>query len=153
MSVKIHPLSDVQTKDIGDDTRIWQYVVILPDAKIGRGCNICSHGFIENDVVIGDRVTVKPFVAICDGVTIEDDVFVGPQVSFTNDRHPRSGNRGFKLERTRVCKGASIGAGCMIMAGLTIGEGAMVAAGSVVTRDVPPGAVVFGCPAKPRQSV
>ena len=126
--------------------------MILPDAKIGKGCNICSHGFIENDVVIGDRVTVKPFVAICDGVTIEDDVFVGPQVSFTNDRHPKSGNRGFKLERTRVCKGASIGAGCMIMAGLTIGEGAMVAAGSVVTRDVPPGAVVFGCPAKPRPS-
>lgn len=150
MSVKIHPLSDVQSPNIGDGTRIWQYVVILPDAKIGRDCNICAHGFIENDVEIGNRVTVKPFVAICDGVTLEDDVFIGPQVSFTNDRHPKSGNRGFKLERTRVCKGASIGAGTMIMAGLTIGEGAMVAAGSVVTRDVPPGATVFGCPAKPR---
>ena len=150
MNAKIHPLSDVQSANIGDGTRIWQYVVVLPGAKIGRDCNICAHGFIENDVDIGDRVTVKPVVAICDGVTLEDDVFIGPQVSFTNDRHPKSGNRGFKLERTRVCKGASIGAGSMIMAGLTIGEGAMVAAGSVVTRDVPPGVTVFGCPAKPR---
>ena len=150
MKAKIHALSDVQATDIGDGTRIWQYAVILPQAKIGRDCNICAHCFIENDVKIGDRVTVKPFVAICDGVTLEDDVFIGPQVSFTNDRHPKSGNRGFRLERTRVCKGASIGAGCMVMAGLTIGEGAMVAAGSVVTRDVPPGVTVFGCPAKAR---
>ena len=146
----IHPLSDVQSKAIGEGTRVWQYVVILPEARIGRDCNVCSHCFIENDVVIGDRVTVKPMVAICDGVTIGDGAFIGPHVSFTNDRHPKSGNRGFKLERTVVGKGASIGAGAMIMAGITIGEGAMVAAGSVVTRDVPPGATVFGCPARPR---
>ena len=146
----IHPLSDVQSKTIGEGTRVWQYVVILPEARIGRDCNICSHCFIENDVVIGDRVTVKPMVAICDGVTIGNGAFIGPHVSFTNDRHPKSGNRGFKLERTVVGKRASIGAGSMIMAGITIGENAMVAAGSVVTRDVPPGVTVFGCPAKPR---
>lgn len=150
MNVFIHSTSDVQSKSIGEGTRVWQYVVILPGAKIGRGCNICSHCFVENDVVIGDNVTIKPMVAICDGVTLEDDVFIGPHVSFTNDRHPKSGNRGFKLERTVVRKGASIGAGSMVMAGLTIGEGAMVAAGSVVTRDVPPGAMVFGCPARER---
>ena len=150
MSVFIHSTSDVQSKSIGEGTRVWQYVVILPGAKIGRNCNICSHCFVENDVVMGDNVTVKPMVAVCDGVTLEDDVFIGPHVSFTNDRHPKSGNRGFKLERTVVRKGASVGAGSMIMAGLTIGEGAMVAAGSVVTRDVPPGATVFGCPARER---
>lgn len=150
MSVFIHSTSDVQSKSIGEGTRVWQYVVVLPGAKIGRNCNICSHCFVENDVALGDNVTVKPMVAICDGVTLEDDVFIGPHVSFTNDRHPKSGNRGFKLERTVVRKGASVGAGSMVMAGLTIGEGAMVAAGSVVTRDVPPGAMVFGCPARER---
>ena len=144
----IHPLSDVQSKAIGEGTRVWQYVVILPEARIGRDCNICSHCFIENDVVIGDGVTVKPMVAICDGVTIEDGAFIGPHVSFTNDRHPKSGNRGFKLERTVVRRGASVGAGSMIMAGITIGENAMVAAGSVVTHDVPPGVTVAGVPAK-----
>ena len=150
MSVYIHPSSDVQSSDIGEGTRVWQYVVILPGAKIGKNCNICSHCFIENDVVIGDNVTVKPMVAICDGVTIEDGAFIGPHVSFTNDRHPKSGNRGFKLERTTVRKGASIGAGSMVMAGITVGEGAMAAAGSVVTRDVRPGVMVFGCPARER---
>ena len=150
MSVYIHPSSDVQSNDIGEGTRVWQYVVILPGAKIGKNCNICSHCFIENDVVIGDNVTVKPMVAICDGVTIEDGAFIGPHVSFTNDRHPKSGNRGFKLERTTVKKGASIGAGSMVMAGITVGEGAMAAAGSVVTRDVRPGVTVFGCPARER---
>ena len=149
-NVRIHPSSDVQSNDIGEGTRVWQYVVILPGAKIGKDCNICSHCFIENDVVIGDNVTVKPMVAICDGVTIEDGVFIGPHVSFTNDRHPKSGNRGFKLERTTVRKGASIGAGAMVMAGITVGEGAMAAAGSVVTRDVRPGVTVFGCPARER---
>lgn len=152
MGAFIHPLSDVQCADLGDDTRVWQYVVILPRAKIGRNCNICSHCFLENDIVLGDNVTVKPFVAICDGVTIEDGAFIGPHVSFTNDRHPKSKNAGYLQERTRVCRGASIGAGAMIMAGVTIGADAMVAAGSVVTRDVPPGAKVFGIPARPRKT-
>lgn len=152
MGAFIHPLSDVQCAELGDDTRVWQYVVILPRAKIGRNCNICSHCFLENDIVLGDNVTVKPFVAICDGVTIEDGAFIGPHVSFTNDRHPKSKNAGYLQERTRVCRGASIGAGAMIMAGVTIGADAMVAAGSVVTRDVPPGAKVFGIPARPRKT-
>ena len=150
MSVFIHPSSDVQSNDIGEGTRVWQYVVILPGAKIGKNCNICSHCFIENDVVIGDNVTVKPMVAICDGVTIEDGVFIGPHVSFTNDRHPKSGNRGFKLERTTVKKGATIGAGSMVMAGITVGEDALAAAGSVITHDVAPGTRVFGVPARER---
>ena len=152
MGAFIHPLSDVQSAAIGDDTRVWQYVVILPRAKIGRNCNICSHCFLENDIVLGENVTVKPFVAICDGVTIEDNAFIGPHVSFTNDRHPKSKNTGYLQERTRVCRGASIGAGAMIMAGVTIGEDSMVAAGSVVTCDVPPGAKVFGIPARPRKT-
>lgn len=150
INVRIHPSSDVQSNDIGEGTRVWQYVVILPGAKIGKNCNICSHCFIENDVVIGDNVTVKPMVAICDGVTIEDGAFIGPHVSFTNDRHPKSGNRGFKLERTTVKKGASIGAGSMVMAGITVGEDALAAAGSVITHSVAPGTRVFGCPARER---
>jgi len=148
----VHPLSEVQSRTIGAGTRVWQYVVILPRARIGRDCNICSHCFIENDVVIGDRVTVKPLVAICDGVTIGDGAFIGPGVSFTNDRHPKSGNRDFKLERTTVCAGATVGAGTMVCAGVTIGEDAMVAAGSVVTHDVPPGARVCGVPARAMQA-
>lgn len=148
MSAFIHPLSDVQSKQIGDGTRIWQYVVILPGARIGRNCNVCLQCFMENDVIVGDNVTVKTAAQLCDGVTIEDDVFIGPSVVFTNDRNPKSGNRNFKLERTRVCRGATLGAGSMIIGGVTIGEGALVGAGSVVTKDVPPGATVAGNPAR-----
>ena len=135
----IHPSSDVQSTNIGAGPRVWQYVVVLPEAKIGCGCNVCSHCFIENDVIIGDRVTIKPHVAVCDGVTIEDGAFIGPLVSFTNDRHPKSGNRGFTLERTIVRKGATIGGGTIILPGVEIGENAVVAAGCVVTKDVAPG--------------
>ena len=136
MSTFIHPLSDVQSKNIGDNTRIWQFVVVLPDAKIGKDCNICSHCFIENNAVIGDRCTVKCNVQIWDGITLEDDVFVGANVTFCNDRHPKSHNKDFKLEPVLVKKGASIGANATILPGVTIGENAMIAAGSVVTRDV-----------------
>ena len=145
----IHPSSDVQTKQVGEGTRIWQYVVILPGAVIGRDGNICSHCFIENRVVVGDRVTVKCGVQLWDGVTLEDDVFVGPNVTFTNDQQPRSRNTAAKLLPTVVKKGASIGANATILPGLTIGEGAMVGAGSVVTKDVPPGVTVVGNPARP----
>jgi acetyltransferase-like isoleucine patch superfamily enzyme len=144
----IHPSSDVQSKQIGEGTRIWQYVVVLPGAVIGRDGNICSHCFIENKVLVGDRVTVKCGVQLWDGVTLEDDVFVGPNVTFTNDRHPRSGNSGFVMEPIIVKKGASIGANATILPGVTIGAGAMVGAGSVVTRDVPPGSTVVGNPAR-----
>lgn len=144
----IHPSSDVQTKQIGEGTRIWQYVVILPGAVIGRDGNICSHCFIENQVVVGDRVTVKCGVQLWDGVTLEDDVFVGPNVTFTNDLNPRSRNAAAELLPTLVKRGASIGANATILPGLTIGEGAMVGAGAVVTKDVPPRTLVVGNPAR-----
>jgi len=146
--MSIHPNSDVQSKQIGEGTRIWQYVVILPGAVIGRDVNICSHCFIENQVVVGDRVTVKCGVQLWDGVTLEDDVFVGPNATFTNDLNPRSRNTLAKLLPTLVKKGASIGANATILPGLTIGEGAMVGAGAVVTKDVPPRTLVVGNPAR-----
>lgn len=145
----IHPSSDVQSKQIGEGTRIWQFVVVLPGAVIGRYSNICSHCFIENKVVVGDRVTVKCGVQLWDGVTLEDDVFIGSNVTFTNDLHPRSRNADARLLPTLVKKGATIGANATILPGLIIGEGAMVGAGSVVTKDVPAGALVVGNPARP----
>lgn len=146
--MKIHPLSDVQSKQIGQGTSIWQYVVVLPWAKIGADCNICSHCFIENDVVIGDRVTIKNGVQVWDGLRIEDDVFVGPNTTFTNDLFPRSKQHQQKVVQTTVQKGASLGASATILAGKTIGRNAMVGAGAVVTKDVPPNAIVIGNPAR-----
>lgn len=143
----IHPSADVQSERIGKDTRIWQYVVILGRAVIGDECNICSHCFIENDVVIGNRVTIKCGVQIWDGITIKDDVFIGPGVAFTNDKFPRS-RQHKEPAKTLVEKGASIGANATILCGITIGANAMVAAGAVVTKDVPASAVVAGNPAK-----
>ncbi len=132
----IHQLSDVQSKNIGENTNIWQYCVVLPDAKIGDNCNICSHCFIENEVVIGNNVTVKNGVYLYDGITVEDDVFIGPNATFCNDRYPKSKNKNFKLEPIIIKKGASIGANATILPGVTIGEGALVGAGTVVTKDV-----------------
>jgi len=144
----IHPNSDVQSKQVGEGTRVWQYVVVLPGAVIGRDCNICSHCLIENKVIVGDRVTVKSGVQLWDGITLEDDVIVGPNATFTNDQYPRSGNRNYLMLQTVVRKGASIGANATILPGVTIGPGAMVGAGSVVTKDVPAGVTVAGNPAK-----
>ena len=144
----VHPLSDVSTSNIGSGTSIWQYVVALPGAVIGADCNICSHCFIENDVVIGDRVTVKNGVQLWDGLRVADDVFIGPNVTFTNDKHPRSKNDDFARESTVLESGASIGAGAVILPGLTIGAGAMVGAGAVVASDVPAGKLVVGNPAR-----
>jgi acetyltransferase-like isoleucine patch superfamily enzyme len=144
----IHPSADVQSKQIGEGTRIWQFVVVLPGAVIGRDGNICSHCFIENQVVVGDRVTVKCGVQLWDGVTLEDDVFVGPNATFTNDLAPRSRNAAAQLLPTLIKKGASIGANATILPGLTIGEGAMVGAGAVVTKDVPSRTLVVGNPAR-----
>lgn len=143
-----HPLADVQSTAIGPGTRIWQFSVVLPRAKIGQDCNICSHCLIENDVVIGDRVTVKSGVQLWDGLRVCDDVFIGPNVTFTNDKHPKSGNIDFKLLSTRIEAGASIGGGATLLPGVLIGAGAMVGAGAVVTKDVPPGATVVGNPAR-----
>ncbi|MFR1503166.1 MAG: DapH/DapD/GlmU-related protein [Opitutales bacterium] len=140
----IHELSDVQSKNIGEGTNIWQYCVVLPGAVIGNNCNICSHCFIENDVKIGNNVTVKCGVQLWDGVEIEDDVFIGPNVTFCNDRYPKSGNKNFKLEKVVVKKGASIGANATILPGVTIGENALVGAGAVVTKDVDRDSKVIG---------
>ena len=148
MTSFIHPLADCQSPHIGANTRIWQFVVILPGARIGAGGNICSHVLIENDVIIGDRVTVKSGVQVWDGLRLEDDVFVGPNVTFTNDRYPRSKHYPDTFPVTTVQRGASIGGGAVILPGITIGERALVGAGAVVTTSVPAGAVVVGNPAR-----
>lgn len=148
MKYKIHTLSDVQTDNIGEETTIWQFCVILQGAKIGKNCNINCNVFIENDVTIGDHVTVKPGVQIWDGVTLEDHVFIGPNVTFTNDLFPRSKQYPLEFSTTLVKKGASIGANATIIAGNTIGENALIGAGSVVTKDVPANEIWAGNPAK-----
>lgn len=111
MTTLRHGMADVQSPHIGPNTRIWQFVVVLPEARIGADCNICSHVLIENDVVIGDRVTVKSGVQLWDGLRIEDDVFIGPNVTFTNDSFPRSKQYPPAFEVTTVKTGASIGGG------------------------------------------
>ena len=144
----IHPSADVHSTSIGEATRIWQFVVVLPLARIGRECNICAHVLIENDVVIGDRVTVKSGVQLWDGLRVEDDVFIGPNVTFSNDKFPRSRQYLASPLTTHVAAGASLGAGCTILPGLSIGQNAMVGAGAVVTRSVPANAIVVGNPAR-----
>lgn len=143
----IHSLSDVQSISIPESTRVWQYVVILRDAVIGANCNICSHCFIENDVKIGNNVTVKCGVFLWDGITVEDNVQIGPNVTFTNDKYPRA-KQAFELQRTVIKKNASIGAAAVILGGVTIGENAMIGAGSVVTKDIPANELWVGNPAK-----
>lgn len=144
----IHEKADVQTQTIGEETRIWQYSIILAGAKIGTNCNINAHCFIENDVVIGNNVTVKCGVYLWDGITIEDDVFIGPNATFTNDKYPRSKVYPDKFIRTTIREKATIGANATILCGITIGENAMVGAGSVVTKNVPAGELWYGNPAK-----
>jgi acetyltransferase-like isoleucine patch superfamily enzyme len=150
--MKVHPLSDVQSKQIGADTLIWQYVIVLPGAIIGNNCNINAHCFIENDVSIGNNVTVKCGVFIWDGITVEDNVHIGPNVTFTNDIYPRS-KHNFEIARTVLKKGASIGANATIIAGLTIGEYALIGAGSVVTKNVPNNTLWIGNPARQKSFV
>ena len=145
---KIHPMTDVQSKNIGEGTSIWQFCVVLPGAKIGSYCNICSHCFIENNVTIGHRVTVKCGVQLWDGLQIEDDVFIGPNVTFTNDMRPRSKQYPDEFTPTIIRKGASIGANATILPGVEIGVGAMVGAGAVVTKSVLAGTIVVGNPAQ-----
>lgn len=146
--MNIHPLSDVSSSEIGEGTTIWQFSVVLSGARIGRNCNLCAHTFVENDVVLGDRVTVKSGVYLWDGIIIEDDVFIGPCVAFTNDKFPRSKQYPASFPKIVINKGASIGANSTILPGITIGKNAMIGAGSVVTKDVPENAVVVGNPAK-----
>jgi len=146
-SVFIHPSADVQTNSIGQNTRIWQYTVILEGAKIGSNCNINSHCFIEKNVIIGDNVTIKCGVQLWDGITVENNVQIGPNATFTNDKYPRAKNKEFLLQKTIIKKFASIGANATILCGITIGERAMIGAGSVVTKDIPDGELWYGNPA------
>ncbi len=144
----IHGLSDVSTRSIGENTRIWQYSVILEGAVIGENCNICAHTFIEGNVVIGNSVTIKSGVYIWNGIEIEDGVFIGPCATFSNDKFPRSKAYSVVALKTRIERGASIGANATILPGITVGANAMVGAGAVVTQDVPAATLVYGNPAR-----
>lgn len=144
----VHPQGICESTHVGAGTRVWAFAHVLPGAVLGRDCNICDHTFIENDVVIGDRVTIKCGVQLWDGVRLEDDVFVGPNATFTNDPFPRSKERPHHFLRTTVGRRASLGANVTILPGLTIGQNAVVGAGAVVTRNVPPNAIVVGNPAR-----
>lgn len=146
--INIHPLSDVQSEKIGENTFVWQFTVILKDAVIGNNCNINCNVFIENDVHIGNNVTVKPGVQIWDGLRIEDNVFIGPNVTFTNDKYPRSKQYPDQFQQTIVKKGASIGANATVLGGIVIGANAIIGAGSVVTKDIPANELWVGNPAK-----
>ncbi len=152
--MKIHKLSDVKSKSIGKGTTIWQYCVIMKEAKIGKNCNICSHCFIENNVQIGNRVTIKNGVRLFNSIKIEDDVFIGPNVTFTNDLYPKSirlQKKKIKFPLTIIKKGASIGGGVCILPGVKIGRNAIIGAGSVVAENVKDNAVVYGNKAKQRK--
>jgi acetyltransferase-like isoleucine patch superfamily enzyme len=138
-----HKLSDVQTKKIGFGTKIWQYTVILKGATIGKNCNICSNCFLENHIILGNNVTIKNGAKLFDNLIIENDVFVGPNVIFLNDKRPRSKIKRLKKKKTIIMKGASIGGGSIIFPGITIGEFAMVGAGSVITKNVPNNLTVY----------
>jgi len=148
MGIYVHQLADVKCTNIGNGTRIWQFSVIFEKAIIGENCNICAHTMIENDVIVGNNVTIKNGVFLWDGIRIEDDVFVGPNVTFTNDVHPRSKKYPVEFKKTTIKAHASIGANATILPGLIIGHKAMVGAGAVVTKDVPDSAVVIGNPAR-----
>jgi len=144
----VHTNALCESVDIGENTRIWAFSHVLSGAKVGSDCNLCDHVFVENDVVIGNRVTIKCGVQIWDGVSLEDDVFIGPNVTFTNDPFPRSKQYPESFAKTLVRRGASIGANATVLPGVTIGMEAMVGAGAVVTHDVPPYAKVVGNPAR-----
>lgn len=144
----VHPQALCESPTVGAGTRVWAFAHVLPGAVIGEDCNICDGVFVENDVLVGDRVTVKCGVQLWDGITLADDVFVGPNVTFTNDPYPRSRQYPAEFPRTVVAQGASLGGGAVILPGVHIGRGAMVGAGAVVTKDVPANAIVVGNPAR-----
>jgi UDP-2-acetamido-3-amino-2,3-dideoxy-glucuronate N-acetyltransferase len=149
----LHPQGICESKNVGKGTRIYAFAHVLSGARIGKDCNICDHVFIENDVVIGDYVTIKCGVQLWDGITIEDQAFIGPNVTFANDQFPRSKRFPNKFMQTLVCKNASIGANATILPGITIGQNSMIGAGSVVTRSVPPNAIVYGNPARIKEYI
>lgn len=144
----IHPLADVKSVKIGEKTYIWQYSVVLEKAELGKNCNVNCHCFIENDVIIGDNVTIKSGVYLWDGLRIGSNVFIGPNATFINDKNPRSKQYPEKFLKTVIEDGASIGAGSIIMGGIIIGKNAMIGAGSLVTKNVPANQLWYGNPAK-----
>lgn len=146
----IHPTAEVQSTNIGEGTQIWQHCVILKNAFIGKNCNINFNVFIENDVIIGDNVTIKPGVQLWDGLRVGDFVFIGPNVTFTNDLVPRSKLYPKEFVPTIIEKGASIGANSTIIAGNKIGSYALVGAGSLISKEVPSNTVWYGNPGKHR---
>lgn len=146
-NVQIHNLADVQSCNIGEGTTVWQFAIILPGAVIGKNCNINCHTFIENNVILGDNVTVKSGVYLWDGIRIEDNVFIGPNVTFVNDLYPVSKKYPEIFAPVIVKKGASIGAGSVILGGVEIGEHSLIGAGSVVTKNIPANTIWFGNPA------
>ncbi len=143
----VHPQALVESADIGAGTRIWAFAHVMPGARIGADCNVCDHTYVEGGVVVGDRVTIKSGVYLWEGMIVEDDVFLGPQATFTNDRFPRS-RQPWKCEGIRISRGATIGAGAVLVPGISIGERAMVGAGAVVVGDVEADVVVVGNPAR-----
>lgn len=151
MSIKqppfIHPLAVAETKQIGYGTRIWGWSHIQEDVIIGESCNVGEHCFLENGVRIGNRVVIKNGISLWTGVIVEDDVFLGPHAIFSNERYPRAGFRK-EWEGIRICKGATIGAGAVILPGIIVGRFATVGAGAVVTKDVPEYGMAYGNPAK-----
>jgi UDP-2-acetamido-3-amino-2,3-dideoxy-glucuronate N-acetyltransferase len=144
----IHPLADIRSENIGASSTFWQFSIVLGGAKVGENCNINCHTFVENDVIIGDRVTLKSGVFLWNGIRVEDDVFIGPNATFVNDPSPRSKQFPALFQQTNLRKGCSIGANATILGGIEIGEYALVGAGSVVTKSVPPNSLVVGNPAK-----
>ena len=144
----VHPQAIVETEEIGPDTRIWAFAHVMPEARVGAECNVCDHTYIDNGVVVGDRVTIKSGVYLWEGMVVEDGVFLGPHATFTNDRYPRSRSTSWTCEGIVIRRGATVGAGAVVVPGTTIGERAMVGAGAVVTTDVEPDTVVAGNPAR-----
>jgi len=158
MTVRIHPTALVESADIGSGSSIWAFVHVMKGSKLGCNVNVGDHAFIEAGAIIGNNVTIKNQTLIWEGVQIEDDCFIGPRVTFTNDNHPRSprmasSQRRYSrkenwLTRTIVRKGCSIGAAATICPGVVLGEYSMIAAGAVVTADVKPFALMMGVPAR-----
>ena len=146
-----HPTAIVESEAIGEGTKIWHFAHVRRNSKIGRDCNIGKSVYIDIGAVVGDNVKIQNFVSVYKGVVIEDDVFVGPSATFTNDLYPRAfiwdGEHG---SATRICRGASIGANATIVCGITVGEYAMIGAGSVVAENVPAYALILGNPGRQR---